>query len=612
MAERFPPLAEQVSDLNAKGGVHVLFEGGKPAEGFPFESVVEIEPRVVELSPMYFQRRTRDLAGRILLRSEELGDGEDAIEASLLLRGKWPGDVELACSGELYSGLPSKVVVHGAGADPMNTSFRGALFSALSQGETSGETIDMSDRALEGRIDFTVLSELIPSSELEPENLYRVYLRDNVLENASLRLEDLHGVLEQRGTILSSPTINAALAGHPLELRDVNVFQLGDAAQLTIADPILLRPTFWSDAQGYAIQADLYFEDLPLDEEHLSSLLDEETLAPFRDSPDWRGMLDVDGARVVVTSEIGDQGKVAVRGNVVPHDLAMSFGLPIEVPRAEVGIEEMIFEGGRVRGWGRAEELSATFFDRRLSEARMLFSYVDGRMSIDNLAGNFEGGRLESLGGDGQGTRKALAFDLAAPYHFDLAIRMSDVEVASLLDGVFQSSIADAGRIDGGLRLSGTPRNVLGVTGGGWLNLDEGRLWSIPVMRELFLQLGADKTGVFDRLRTHFEIQNGRIVTTDVKLRSNLVSLVGAGSVDFDGTLSYDLEARYSLLDRLGVFNRLLYWLNNSLWRVAVRGDMARPRVKIRNAILEFLKSFDESPPRELPLPDFTAFPDRF
>ena len=194
----------------------VVLDGGKPAEGFPFESVVEIEPRVVELSPMYFQRRTRDLAGRILLRSEELGDGEDAIEASILLRGKWPGDVELACSGELYSGLPSKVVVHGAGADPMNTSFRGALFSALSQGETSGETIDMSDRALEGRIDFTVLSELIPSSELEPENLYRVYLRDNVLENASLRLEDLHGVLEQRGTILSSPTINAALAGHPL------------------------------------------------------------------------------------------------------------------------------------------------------------------------------------------------------------------------------------------------------------------------------------------------------------------------------------------------------------------------------------------------------------
>jgi len=79
-----------------------------------------------------------------------------------------------------------------------------------------------------------------------------------------------------------------------------------------------------------------------------------------------------------------------------------------------------------------------------------------------------------------------------------------------------------------------------------------------------------------------------------------------------DGRLSYDLEVRYGLLDRLGPLNRILYWLNNNLWRVAVRGDFNRPRVTIRNSLLEILRSFDPDPERALPLPGFSALGPRF
>ncbi len=609
LARRFPGVAQPVEELGAKGGARVRFDGGRAAPAEAYRTALEVAPTQAELTPRSFRRRTQDLRGRVLVETEELGPVSTVSTTRLALAGAWSGGVDLACRGELYSGLPSQVLVHGAGVDPANTSFRGALLQALGAAESGG---DVSESALEGRLDFTVQSELVPSSEVAPANLYRVFLRDNALSNGSLRLEDLHGVLVQRSEVLGSPRLTAALAGHPLELRDVRVFRLADAARLAIADPILQRPTFWSDPDGYALQAELHVHDLPLDDRHLSSLLGEETLAAFRDNPDWRGALDVDGAQLVVTSERGLAGKVAVRGDVRPHDLAMRFGIPIEVPHALVQIEELIFEGGRVRGWGRARDLDASFLERRLSEARMLFSYVDGRLSIDNLEGAFEGGRLESLGGEGQGTRKALAFDLAPPYHFDLALRLGRVQVASLLEGVFQSSVADAGVIDAGLRLRGKPRDVLGISGGGWFELDEGRLWSIPVMRALFQTLGSDNTAVFDRMRAHFEVQDGRIRTTDVRVRSALLNLVGSGWIDFDGRLSYDLEARYSLLDRLGPLNRILYWLNNSLWRVAVRGDMARPRVSIRNAVLEFLSGFDEHPARQLPLPDFGAFPERF
>jgi hypothetical protein len=189
---------------------------------------------------------------------------------------------------------------------------------------------------------------------------------------------------------------------------------------------------------------------------------------------------------------------------------------------------------------------------------------------------------------------------------------MSDVRVDRLLKGVFHSTIADKGRLDVGLRLKGKPADVLGVTGSGWLSLDEGQLWSIPVMRELFGQLGFDQTAIFRSMRARFQIRDGVVAVSEVKVLSDLLNLVGSGELDFDGRLDYDLEVRYGLIDRLGPINKILYWFNNNLWRIAIRGDMDRPVVVIRNTLFEFLMGFEEREARALPLPGFAPTPERF
>ena len=74
----------------------------------------------------------------------------------------------------------------------------------------------------------------------------------------------------------------------------------------------------------------------------------------------------------------------------------------------------------------------------------------------------------------------------------------------------------------------------------------------------------------------------------------------------------YDLDVRYSLVDKLGPLNRVIYWLSNSLWRVAARGDMARPQVTLRNSFIELFRGFDDRPPRSLPLPGFASLGRRF
>ena len=616
LAQSYPRVGEEVTKLGAKGSAWVRFRGRRATPTSPYFSEIEATPNRAEITPSQFVRRTRDLRGRMLATSVAVNEtDEPETNVRLALAGSWSQGVELAIRGAIPPRDTAQLDVYGAGVDPTNTAFKGALAAVLAEGgqPIAAESFDTTGRSIRGLLDFAAHASFDPNApdDVEPETTLRVHLRGNELENGSLRLSGLRGVLERTGDQWRSARIEATLAGHPLELREVMMLRLGDVPLFAEADPLLRRPGFWSDPDGFALQAELHVADLPVDEEHLSSLLGEEALVVLRDSATWSGAVDVPGARILLTSEADGEGKVAIQGRVEPHDLAMRLGLPIRVDRGVLQIRELVFEQGLVRGWGEIERLDALIAGRRLANARMIVGYVDGRLTIDNLGGDFEGGSLQSLGGAGSGSRKALGIDLSPPYRFDVAVRVRDVPLDRLLQGVFPSPIADQGVVNLALQVSGTPGEVLGLTGSGWVRLEEGRLWSIPVMRELFNQLGFDQTAIFDRLQARFQLQDGVLETPDIEIKSRIVNLVGDGALSLDGTLRYDLEMHYSLLDRLKGPNLFVYWVNNLLWRVAVRGDMARPEVRIRNAVLEILRPF-RTAPRSLPLPEFSPLPRRF
>ncbi len=615
LADRFPELRIQRVNLGARGHVNVLFRGARPHPEMPWRSEVEVAPGLVEVQPSFFKRNTQDLVGRILVRLEGGSAGQTA-ETRLDLAARWPDDVDLAAHATIPSRGRALVHVFGAGIDPTNTAFQGALTSVLVQDEPKSPLrVDLSQSRLEGRIDFDVRATFEPGSKAAPEAVYRVFLRENTLKHASLRLDRLHGVLEQSADLLQSPLVVAELAGHPVELRNVLVFPLSASARIGRADPLLLRLGYPADLAGLALQAEFHTRDLPLDEEHLRNLVGEESSARLGKSPEWRGRIDVPGARIVLTGPADREGILLVQGPLLVRDLSLRLGLPITIVSARTQLEEFALEGKRFRGWAHVEDLDARIAGRRLSKASMIVGYVDGRLTIDALSGDFERegaqGRLTSLGKEGGG-QKALGIDLSEPFRFDVALQLQSVPVDRLLRGVFQSSIADEGFLDVDLELAGTPENVLGLQGRGQLHLRQGKLWSIPVMRELFSQLGFDQTASFDELQARFELRDGVLTTPYLEIKSTLLNLLGNGWIDLDGRLRYDLEVRYSLLDRLGFLNRILYWMNRQIWRVAVRGDLSRPRVVIRNSFLELVRGFEDSPPRLLPLPPFTPLPSRF
>ncbi len=352
-----------------------------------------------------------------------------------------------------------------------------------------------------------------------------------------------------------------------------------------------------------------------MDEEHLGLFFDEAGLRTVLDKAAIRGTMRFEDAAFVLTSDGLGQGRIAVGGPVRVRDVGVLLGLPIVIDQGELQIHSLVFEAGQVRGWIDVEEVRGSIADRAIRDTRLMLTYVNGRLSIDQLDAQFDfggeyDGRLTSLGAEAGGGR-ALAIDLGEPYEFELNLELQKVKLDGLMCGLFDTGFSEPGRVDATLILRGRPGHLNEVTGSGQLRLYEARLWSIPVARELFSRLGFDAAATFQEMRTRFDVEDGEVRLSGMLAKSPLARLAGRGTLNLDGTLHVDLEVRYSLLDNLGPLNQLLYRIQNSLLRVAIRGDLARPFVILRNGFVEMFRGFEDHP-RALPLPAFQPLPERF
>ena len=456
--------------------------------------------------------------------------------------------------------------------------------------------MDLAALAIDGRVDF--MGELTlarPGTDVaeKPDNSYRIFLRDNDLETNSavrLGLRGLHGSLVQRGKVLHGESITARLGSTLLTLRTAEFFVEEDGT--------------------YQFETRLEARDMPLDREHMRHFLDEPTLDALVEDLGWRGRLDIDDAVLTITGSRGEtEGEVELRGHATLTDMELNIGLPLSITQASVNIKSLIIKNGQVRAWATVEDLNGHIADRRLEDARLALTYIEPHLSLLDLDGRFGNGRLRNLATEGS-SGPAFSIDLRAPFPFGVAIRLVDVDVSRVLRGLFESEFASKGQLSAELRLVGDLNHITGIRGDGRVDLTESTLWSIPVMRDLFSQLGFDNTAVFEEMRSRFRIAEGVVHMEEMQVESPLLSLVGEGALDFNGRLHHELRVHYDLIDHLGPLTRLAYFIQNNLLSVSIRGDMSRPRVELQGA-LSFLQGFKANG-QELPLPSFAPLPARF
>lgn len=601
LGDRVPEIETLLEQLAAAGKVDVAVRTSGPRAGERVALTAEITPREVALAPQAFRVQTRDVRGRVLVSGSSLRHASDEPPRPARVRltplvGEWPGGSRVACTADVEGG-EGELSFQIAGLEPLNRGLVGALQASVGgSGSTAG--LDLSALSVDGRVDAHGEVRLSLDPGARDADRFRVFLRDNDFriappsgapEGSGFGLTRLSGVLLQEEGQLGGSGIRAQLGRTTLVLREAR---------------------FSLDEEGFRLETRPSARGLPLDREHLRYFLDPGAVDALIDELDFGGSLDIDDARLVLVGRAGRAGRVNFQGRVTPRDLHVDLGLPVRVASAAMQIESLVFEAGHVRAWATVDALEGEIAGRELAGGRMQLTYVEPHLSILDLDATLEGGRLAHLGGTGTAGAPAFSMDLAPPFPFDLGLSMSDVDVQGLLRGVFESEFASSGLASGELRLTGDLERVRSIRGDGWVSLRDSTLWSIPVMRALFSQLGFDNTAVFERIRTRFAVRDGALDMDAIGVYSPLLQLVGSGHLDFEGRLHHDLEVRYSLVDNLGPFRRALYWIQNNLLSIAVRGDMSRPRVEI-SGLLSFLTTAGGSR-RDLPLPSLTPLSERF
>ncbi len=585
LVQRYPDLDSALKRMSPRGFADVELQRVQSGARAPARWHGELTPRDVLLQPQNFKVNTSKVRGRVILAVEEPRDPAQPptiVTALAPLLGESPGIDQLAFAGRLPG---TYVDLWAAGIRPDDKNVRGAL------GEGSNN-FDLSGFGALGPVDLSGRI-LLAAAQAEGFGLEaQIFLRDNTFrtEPHQLVLKQMRGRLELKDGVLRGPELHAVLGRTPVVLRNL---------------------VFRTPGERFELALELESRGLPLDREHLAGFMDEKTLNALLDELHLEGRLDVEHGRIDIQGHSASDSQLVFQGDVRLQDTSIQLGLPWVIRSARASIDRLLLEGGRLRAVARVRELEGTLAGRALAQGNMLLTYIEPQLSIEALDAELEGGKLYSLGAGAQRSGTAFSIGLEAPYVFQLALDLVGVDIGKLLRGMFDSDFAAKGSLNAQLRLRGNTESVLDVEGSGSVDVSESRLWSIPVFRELFSQIGLNSAAVFDRMFANLRVHAGRLELSDIAVRSDLVMLRGEhGWIDGDGDMQFDLELRYATVDNLGVLARLIYWIQNQLLTVSIRGDMARPSVVLKNPFSGLFGGGKHK--RALPLPPFTPLPARF
>ena len=513
-------------------------------------------------------------------------------------QGRWEQegpDVPVVAALETRPGEAPTLRAFGAGLDLANVALVEPLTQvAMPGGAESGASLFTGDALeLQGRADFETALRLpeepgAPAEDLEVSvetRLDRLGLGDG----KRLRQVSAHFRLEPTTGQWIGEEIDGRLAGTPVELSDFS----------------------WSPgADRSTFRTRIAARDLPIDEEHLRFFLNPGMLRTVLEDLEASGRFALEDTELQVTNRGDGTTEVLLEGDLSVEEVLVVLGVPIEVDNLQRMRLELAHAGSGLRSRATIEGLNGALAGRRLQGATLQLSYVEPRLVLEAFEGDFEGGQLVAVGSDDAPGAPLLVIDLAPPFPFQLAAEMRDVDLGEFLRGMFDSDFANRGRMDMTLRLEGDFENLTAMTGGGEIEIRDSALWAIPVFQALSVGLGIDTTVLFQEMYARYSIQDGVLAMDRLRVDSDLLSLVGTGAVSFEGNLTSDLDVRFALVDRMGPLMQLVYWVQKSLLRVAVRGTVERPVVALRGLASRFIAPDEERD--RLPLPGFSKRPRRF
>lgn len=180
---------------------------------------------------------------------------------------------------------------------------------------------------------------------------------------------------------------------------------------------------------------------------------------------------------------------------------------------------------------------------------------------------------------------------------FWLEANVQGVKLEKLKEDTSMKKDDIAGTIQAQTKTSGFLNDISKLSGGGKILISEGKLWRLNLLKGLGqLLFTKDFTNiVFDEGYCEFFIKDKFIFTDNLKLKSNVVNLQGAGKIGFDSSLdaSINVEMSDEMAPETGTIKDITTALIGQAGRFAViklSGTLQKPKYKFQASVVDVIK----------------------
>jgi len=307
---------------------------------------------------------------------------------------------------------------------------------------------------------------------------------------------------------------------------------------------------------------------------------------------DLEGLLSLDGTLEVYSTLPPAGAEEVAPGATTPVAAAWDMLLDVAQGSIDVGLPlEHVHGGVRLRGqsdgatWRAAGEVtldSAILRGVQITDLR-------GPILLDPTGVRFGGPATGEEPGAGRRLTARLAggtlhvdggVEAGEGGRFAVDIGLHDADVARLAGERTGTGQRHRGRMQAGLRLAGSRSGTHSLAGRGALRLREADIYELPVVVALLkiLRVKVPDRNAFTDSLVDFRIEGPHAYLDTIELSGDAISLVGAGTVDFDGRL--DLTFRSIMGDaksQLPVMKRVLGGASGQFMLIHVDGTLTEP-----------------------------------
>lgn len=236
---------------------------------------------------------------------------------------------------------------------------------------------------------------------------------------------------------------------------------------------------------------------------------------------------------------------------------------------------------------------SVSFYGLKGKDFLLVYKQAQGISEVPSMSMFLYGGTLSA----------AAALNLNSenlPYWLKLDIKDIKIEELKLDTPAKEKEIS--GSMQGIVKLNGFSSDLSKLSGEGNLDITEGRLWQLDLLRGLGKLLFAKDFAnvVFNEASCGFIVKDRLVFTDSLKLKSSLVELDGSAKIGFDSSL--DASIKVHVLDEMAPLTKTLKDVataiigqSGSFGVIKISGSLQQPKYKFQPAVVDIIKGLKDA-----------------